>query len=59
MGGDPDESDETVKLPEMVAHTTMDDASVALLREYVNELMRCVLPLFERQSVGCLTMNLP
>ena len=29
-----------VKLPEMVAHTTMDDASVALLREYVEELMR-------------------
>jgi len=28
-----------VKLPEMVAHTTMDDASVALLREYVAELM--------------------
>lgn len=28
-----------VKLPEMVAHTTMDDASVALLREYVTELM--------------------
>lgn len=31
-----------VKLPEMVAHTTMDDASVALLREYVTELMRYV-----------------
>lgn len=30
-----------VKLPEMVAHTTMDEGSVALLREYVLELMRC------------------
>ncbi|KAF8301449.1 MRG-domain-containing protein [Clavulina sp. PMI_390] len=29
-----------VKLPEMVACTTMDDASVLLLREYVTELMR-------------------
>jgi len=29
-----------VKLPEMVSHTTMDDISVAVLREYVTELMR-------------------
>ena len=34
-----------VKLPEMVSHTTMDDISVAVLREYVTELMRYFLSL--------------